>query len=144
MPNPDPEPFVLRRADVERLVGSCALIAIFDQPPSENADPNTTRSSTEWVFPKGWGERQTANLMAVSPRALWLMAKGGAIPVTEEQALTAILEAGKTIEPPVRPVAKVQTFPSEVASLMLLRAQAMGRRSRAEPITPPPAVTIPV
>lgn len=141
------EPFVLRRADVEEKVGACGLIALFDRPPSANADPNTERSATEWVFPRGWGERQTANLMAASPRALWLMAKGGVIPVTEEQALTAILKAGKTIEPLVRPVAQVQTFPPETAALFALRAKAgaFGRRlATAEPTTPAPVVTMPV
>jgi len=133
------KPFVIRRVDVAAVLGTCNLIDIFDRSREANriglrldgsalpgGAPKEAPEDTI-VLADGWTEKNTNNLIAASPRALWLMARAGLIPLSETQALEAILASGKRIERQRFPVAKVQTVQ---APIMMLRMRAFGRGPR--------------
>jgi len=141
MPATNTKPFIIRRADVAAALGTCNLIDIFDSARDAHRAgrgldgsplPGGAPEGEDIVLADGWTERNTQALIAASPRAFWLMACAGLIPLSEEQALEAIAASGKQIERQRFPVAKVQTVR---APLMLLRMRALDRGPRIpEPV----------
>lgn len=135
---PNTKPFLIQRSDVAELLGTCVLIDIFDRTkeahsaglrldgsPLPEGAPQAVDGAI--ALPGGWTERTTQRLIGASPRALWLMARAGLIPVSETQALEAIIASGKRIERQRFPVAKVQTFK---IPLMELKMRAFGFGAR--------------
>jgi hypothetical protein len=110
------KPFVIWRSDV-------AALGIGLLWPDESIPPGGALSDGAIVFADGWTEKNTQDLLSTNPRALWLMSCAGIIPISEQQALEAILKSGKRIAQLRPPLAKVQTVQ---APLTLLRMRAFG------------------
>lgn len=122
--------FVIRRADVAEF-GEQSLIEFFDSA--------ARRAGTkDLIFAGDWNPESGRELMKESPRSFWLLACAGLIPVTESEALTAILHDGRTIEPVRTRVANVQTFKIE-DSIIFMRLQAHRKR----PVVPSQAPAAP-
>jgi hypothetical protein len=117
------EPFTIRRAAVKRLKDP-SLLAFFDAA--------ARRAGTEDLSYENGFEPRT--ILNASPRALWLLAKAGLIPLTEKEALHAILREGRSIENPRPPVARVQRFKIEDSVFMM---RHFARRNMAAPFKGP-------
>jgi len=141
-------PFVIRREDVVRNAGDCALLEVFDATVKKNASVPRSKKADhlpdvgpqgELIYPMGWQVENTQNLLAASPRAFYLMAKGGLIPVSARSALSLILRSGRSFERPNPPVAQVEHVDAESSEslmLMQLRFRKRGDHPVPNPATP--------
>jgi hypothetical protein len=123
-------PFIIKRDDVVQKIGDCALIAVFDMAAARaratsRAEKDRlflpdTNEENDLIYPEGWRLENTKNLLDASPRALWLMAKGGLIPMNEMEALQIITDSGRRFDRATPPIAQVTSIGNS-KSLMLLR-----------------------
>jgi hypothetical protein len=130
-PPPNTKPFIVQCADAAAVLGTgtCGLNDIFTRALAADV---SQPAGDMIVCADGWTEQHTQDIVAASPRALWLMSRAGLIPISEEQALEAVIASGKQIEPRRVPVAKVQTIQDP---LLVLRMRAFGRGpARAVPV----------
>lgn len=157
----------ITRADVLKNVGTCELVDIFDttiagvraRMAAESAVPvvaagpagpkseednwrPTTDETGDLIHTNGWQAQNSANLMRVSPRAFFLMAQAGLIPVSAANALTMIVTAGLEVDSPRPRVADVwHPDPNSVAVLFVKAQGRLSSRAARQVVrTAPPEV----
>jgi len=119
--------FTIKRNEVAKHVGECGLIEVFD----EAAERQGVKDGV-LVYPNGWTSKDSERVMHRSPRAFWLMARAGLIPVSEKNALRFIVEAGLTFDR-IRPrAAKVRSVKGGTIGALMLRAVgSLSRKGRS-------------
>jgi hypothetical protein len=121
--------FTIKRSDVAKMVGECGLIEVFDEAARRQGVEDGVL-----VYPEGWKKEDTLRVMRRSPRALWLMARAGLIPVSEKDALRFITESGMTFDRVIPRSATVRSVPAGSRSAMMLQATGfVGRGARPRP-----------
>lgn len=136
--------FKILRSDVVRLVGQCPLLDLFDRVARQLSSKKLVATNVvvatpdALTYPNGWQASDTAFLLDTSPRALFLMAKAGLIPLSPRQALTEIVKGGKGMGG-VRPqVAKVVTARQDSVAVLFVKAQRAPLSRRLGRVASPP------
>lgn len=131
--------FTIKRSEVAKHVGECGLIEVFDEAAKRQGVEDGVL-----VYPNGWTAKDSERVMRRSPRAFWLMARAGLIPVSEKNALRFIVEAGLVFDRIKPRAAKVRSVKSgTVGALMLQATGSLSRKSRSRPSAGIPEAPLP-